>query len=175
MKYFKYLLIISTLLLVILFCGGSKVDALSKSIYHIVTTSGENASHEITINWHSEKSGSYCLLTLESDTSFEKAIKLTPTVEKLWSTEDVYNATKSDTFATTPRYVCYLELKDLNPRTKYCYKIVSEKYESEVHQFMTAGLTNEWQFLGFCDFQSHYNTMVHTLVNKLHNDFGKAP
>ena len=176
MKHLKYLIItFSLFLIIILFQGGIKVNALSKPVYHIVTTSGENSSHEITINWHSEKSGSYCLLTLESDTLFNNAVKIMPTEENLWSTEDTYNATKSDSFATIKRYVCYLELKDLNPRTKYCYKIVLGDYESEVHRFLTAGLTSEWQFLGFCDFQSHYNTMVHTLVNKLYKDFGRPP
>lgn len=169
----KYLIFI-LLVLFVFFLGGKVVSADELKIYHIVTTAGSDASKEITINWHASSSGSYVLLTESSDKEFNDAIKYFPSSEKYWSTKDYPGATQSDSF-TEARYVCYLELKDLSPRTKYIYKIVLEDSESSVYSFMTAGLTNEWGFLAFCDLQSHYNTVSHPLINKLKNLFNKPP
>ena len=156
------------------FLGGIMVSASSPLIYHIVTTAGEDASREITINWHADDSGSYVLLTEASDTSFSNAQKIKPTMEKFWSTEGTKNASATDTFYTKRRYVCYLELKDLMPRTKYIYKVCLKDEESSVYHFTTAGLTNEWTFTAFCDFQNKYNSVSHSLIERI-NKIAKSP
>lgn len=158
------------------FLGGVFVKAAENpSIYHIVTTAGVDASREITINYHADDSGSYVLLTEANDTEFEKALKYKPTMEKFWSTEGVFNADTNDTFGTKRRYVCYLELTDLTPRTKYIYKVVLKDEESAVYSFMTAGLTNDWTFIAFSDFQNRYNTVTHPLINSINTTANKSP
>ena len=155
------------------FLGGSIMKAeTTTSIYHIVTTAGVDASKEITINWHCDDSGSYVLLTESTDTEFLNAKKLKPTMEKYWSTEGIKNANTTDTFYTKRRYVCYLELTDLSPRTKYIYKVCLKNEESSVYHFTTAGLTNEWKFTAFCDYQKKYNSVSHDLIERLNKIAG---
>ena len=148
--------------------GGFKVSASDKDIYYIVTTVGEDASTEMTINWHCEDEGSYVLLTTSDDKAFLNATKYEPTHEKLWSTEFDYNADLTDTFSTHRRYVCNLELHDLTPRTKYIYKVVYKETESNVFHFTTAGLTNNWSFVAFCDYQNPGNTVTHKLMESMY-------
>ncbi len=155
------------------FLGGVFVKAAENpSIYHIVTTAGVDASREITINYHADDSGSYVLLTEATDKEFEKALKYKPTMEKFWSTEGVKNASTTDSFYTKRRYVCYLELTDLTPRTKYIYKVCLKDEESAVYYFTTAGLTNEWKFTAFCDYQNKYNSVAHDLIDRINRIAG---
>ena len=107
---------------------------MDKSIYHIIATSGENYN-EVTINWHSELNNSYILIKKAIDTEY---IKMYPTTNILWSTKDINNAFKLDSFAISPRYVCSLELHNLD-LNEYNYKIVNEKI-SEIEERLTAAI-----------------------------------
>ena len=170
-KIFKLLILFLLVFLVIE--GGIKVSAKTNNIHLITTNPGENASSEININYHAYKSGSYIEYTLASDTSYANKVVITPT-EKLWSIQGQENADPSNTFYTTPRYVCSASLTNLQPATKYMYHVVCEAEVSNNYYFTTAGLTNTWNFLAFADFQYGKNKVTHPLIKRM-QEIGKYP
>lgn len=174
----KILLLISVFLVCFLFLyvinlGGKQMSAATKPVYYIITNPGEDASKTINVTWQSEESGSYLLYTFANDANFEKAFVIEPS-EELWSTEGIKNTQPSNSFETHKRYVCKATIDDLNSATKYIYKIVSGKYNSETYHFTTAGLTNTWNFLAFTDFQCKNNNISHPLIRQM-LDIGNNP
>lgn len=134
----------------------------NRSIYHIVTTCGEN-NNSVYINWHSDKYPCYVLLKKDHDSSF---IRLEATSALYWNTKNTINANTEDSFYLNSRYVCFLHLTDLCDNSKYEYKIVTDEEESEIYSFK---ITNNptFKFLAFCDFQHPGNLVTHNLISKL--------
>ena len=146
--------------------GGMKVHA-SDSNFHLITTNpGENASTSININYHCYKTGSHIEYTLVSDENFANATSITPS-EVLWDIKNEKNADPNDTFYTVSRYVCSASLTNLTPCTKYKYRLVLGNEISDTYYFTTAGLTNDWNFLAFADFQYGKNKVSHKLIKSM--------
>lgn len=134
----------------------------NKTIYHIITTNGENFD-SVYINWHSDLDNSFVLLKEISESTF-KIIQPTNTI--YWDTKNIVNANNEDTFYTNTRYVCYLHLTGLSSNTTYEYKIVNNKEESDIYSFHISN-NDTLKFLAFCDFQHPGNKVTHKLINKL--------
>ncbi len=134
----------------------------NKTIYHIVTTNGENYN-SVYLNWHSELHNSYVLLKKSRDLNFKK---IKPTSSIYWDTRNTINANDDDSFYTNSRYVCYLHLHNLCDNTIYEYKIVNDHEESEIYSFKITD-NKTLKFLAFCDFQHPQNTNTHNLMMKL--------
>ena len=116
MKRALKILLLCLVLTFIFLLGGIKIMAKSgiNEIYHIVVTPGVDTTKEITINYHSDLSGSKVYLAKAIDGNFDNALVLEPN-EELWSTEG-YPKTSTTSKFYTKRYVCNLELKDLEPK-----------------------------------------------------------
>lgn len=160
-------LVLSCALMITLAAHKINVAALTSDefIYHIVTTPSEDCSNAVMVNYHCKDSGSYVLYTLKSDSEFKNAKKAIPT-EEYWSTEGMANVSEKSGFYQK-RYVCNVELKDLDERTSYIYKIIDKEHESKVNSFTTAGLTNTWNFAAYADYQYRMNTMTAKLINNM--------
>ena len=122
-----------------------------EEIYHIVTTVCEDASSAVTVNYHCSGSKSYVLVAKADDVAFRKAKKVKP-VCRTWSTVGIENTATESTFYTKERYVCNATLTGLEADTRYIYKIVAGKTETDARQFKTAGQKGPWSFVAFTDF-----------------------
>ena len=84
--------------------------------------------------------------------------------EEYWSIEESYIA---DPYQNK-RYVCTVDLTNLEPNSKYIYKIISDDISSNDLSFKTADPTAEkYSFLSFVDFQYSENKTTINLVNTL--------
>jgi len=150
-------------------CGSKKeeiikaknfvIDTNKESIYLITTSAGEDISNSVGISWHCNSSGSYLIYQKEGSSDF---FEVKPT-EEFWSIEESYIV---DAYQNK-RYVCTVDLKNLDPNTKYIYRIVSGEISSSNLTFKTAdSKTSEYSFLSFVDFQYSENSKTLNLVKK---------
>lgn len=111
------------------------------------------------ISWHSKQSGSYILYKKEDANEFTK---MTPK-EECWRIEESYI---TDSYQND-RYVCNVDLINLEPGTKYVYRIISGKVSSNYLSFKTASNKNfKNSFLAFVDFQYSENENTLKLLKK---------
>ena len=141
-----------------------------EEIYHIVTTVCEDASSAVTVNYHCSGSKSYVLVAKADDVAFRKAKKVKP-VCRTWSTVGIENTATESTFYTKERYVCNATLTGLEADTRYIYKIVAGKTETDARQFKTAGQKGPWSFVAFTDFQHRENPVTLPLVQMMKEMF----
>ena len=134
----------------------------NKSIYHIVTTPGENTNNSIVINWHSLIKNSYLLLSNDNFKTYNKYI---PNSEILWDMNNIDNI-KDDSFKSISRYVCNVKLTLLIPNTTYYYKIINEEDESSIYSFKTTG-NNDFDIFACVDLQHPFNKETPLLINNL--------
>ena len=176
MKKIANLFIFSVIVLgLIMIIGGMNVKAADYNTFHLVTTNpGEDASTMININYHCYKSGSHIEYTLESDENFSNARVIMPS-EQLWSIRGQDNVDTDDTFYTTPRYICKASLTGLQVCTKYKYRLVLGDEVSNVYHFTTAGLTNDWSFIAFADFQYGNNKISHSMIRQMQDIADNPP
>lgn len=159
-------------IILLIFCIFQGVQALTASaqperdIWHIVTTVGEDAASQVTVNYHCSLCCSYVLYTQAADTAFAEAKKVWPVCQR-WSSQGIRNTAPGSTFYTQERYVCYAPLTGLEADTPYRFKIVSEGAESDVRLFRTAGTTSSWNFVAFTDFQHRENPVTLPLVQMM--------
>lgn len=153
-------------LFISLVAGSACKPTKPEDIYHIVTTVCEDASTGVTVNYHCSSGESYVLYTRDDDTAFAAAEKALP-VSNLWSTEGIANTSEESTFYTKERYVCYATLPDLEPCTRYRFKVVANGTESEVRTFRTAGDKGPWNFVAFTDFQHRENPVTLPLIQMM--------
>lgn len=124
--------------------------------YTIIANPGENANTEINISWHTSINNlnSKLIFTSCNDVNWNNAI----TVKGTYYLNDVfdgnYSITKDriDTYESAIFLHYHVCLKNLNPNTKYMYK-VGENELSDVHYFKT-GSTN-FSFAWVSDFHAY--------------------
>lgn len=138
-------------------------DDTKKIIYLITTSVGKDISRSVGISWHCRNSGSYLVYQKEST---NELIKVMPN-ETYWSIEESY---MTDPYQNK-RYVCTVDLNNLEPNCKYIYKIISGDVSSNDLSFKTADSSAlEYSFLSFVDFQYSENqttlNLVKTFVQK---------
>lgn len=173
-KAIKFLSVVLVLILMFMIIGGKNVKAATNSFHLITTNPGEDASTTIGINYHTYEAGSHIEYTLASDKDYENAIVVTPS-EKLWSIKGEKNADEKDTFYTVERYVCSATITNLQPCTKYKYRLVKGDLISSNYFFTTAGLTNEWSFVALADCQYGKNKVSHKLIQKMQEIANNPP
>ena len=139
--------------------AGYTVDTKKEEIYLITTSVGENISNSVGISWHCKKSGSYLIYQKEGTTDI---IEVKPN-EEYWSIEESY---MTDLYQNK-RYVCTVDLTNLEPNSKYVYKVISGEITSDIITFKTANnLSSNYSFLSFVDMQYSENTTSLKLINK---------
>lgn len=134
-----------------------EIDKDKESIYLITTSAGSDISTSVGISWHSKKSGSFLVYKKEGTKEF-KEVKPN---EEYWSLEENHIV---DAYQEK-RYVCTVDLKGLEPNSKYIYKIVSDEVMSNELSFKTAdNSASKYSFLSFVDFQYSENEKTLNLV-----------
>ena len=136
---------------------GFEVDEDKEIIYLVTTSAGEDISSSVGISWHCKNSGSYLIYQKEGENEF---IEVKPN-EVYWSIEESYMGDAYD----NKRYVCTVDLTDLEENSKYIYKIISGDISSNDLSFKTADKEAlEYSFLSFVDFQYSENQTTLNLV-----------
>ena len=134
-------------------------DKEKEEIYLITTSVGKDISNSVGISWHCKNSGSYLVYQKEGT---DEAVTVKP-IEEYWSIEESY---MEDPYQNK-RYVCTVDLNNLEPNSNYVYKIISGKICSNVLSFKTANnLDTSYSFLSFVDFQYSKNSTTLKLVKK---------
>lgn len=132
------------------------IDEKNDIIYLITTSVGEDVSTSVRISWHCINKGSYLLYKKEED----EFVKIIPQ-EEYWSIEESY----VNTAYQNKRYVCNVNLDNLEPGFKYKYIIISNDVCSKEYSFKTCDNNeNRYQFLSFVDFQYSKNETTLNLV-----------
>lgn len=150
-------------------CGSIKEEVIKENsfefdkekeeIYLITTSVGKDISNSVGISWHCKNSGSYLVYQKEGT---DEAVTVKP-IEEYWSIEESY---MEDPYQNK-RYVCTVDLNNLEPNSNYVYKIISGKICSNVLSFKTANnLDTSYSFLSFVDFQYSKNSTTLKLVKK---------
>ena len=148
-------------------CGSVKEEVIDKIqyeldtkkniIYLITTSAGEDISKSVGISWHCKNSGSYLVYQKEGTNEF---IEVQPK-EEYWSIEESYT---EDSYQNK-RYVCTVDLENLEPNCKYVYKIISDNVMSNELSFKTADSSaSKYTFLSFVDFQYSENKTTLNLI-----------
>lgn len=121
------------------------IDLDEYDAYYIVTSPGEDASTSMLVNYHTKNTDTSLEYTLASDPSFLEATILTGSIRGFESTVDMEKPFEI-------RNVVRVSLTDLDPATKYIYRINkgNDTY-SETYAFETAGPTNPTSFLFITD------------------------
>lgn len=136
-----------------------KIDSKKEEIYLITTSAGHDISKSVGISWHCNNSGSYLIYQKEGTTETKEVVPN----EEYWSIEQSYI---TDPYQNK-RYVCTVDLNDLEPNSKYLYKIISGDISSNVLSFKTADTSSSnYSFLSFVDFQYSKNATTLNLVKK---------
>lgn len=140
-----------------------KIDKDKKIIYLVTTSVGYNLKNSVGISWHCKKDGSYLLYKKESDSSFIKVMPCT----NYWSIEEGY---VEDSYQSK-RYVCSVNLNNLDSKCKYVYQIVCEDIASTPMTFTTSSMYDfKYSFMSFCDFQYSENESTINLVKRFINE-----
>ena len=145
-RLFQLLLILIIFLVPIVTLGAE-----SSKFYTISCNPGEDSNTEVRINWHTDAgvTDSYVLYTKKTDTNWNNAIKAeTTSIENNAFVQ--LNAVGS--ILTQNGAV----LSNLEPDTKYMYKITDGKEESDVRYFETAG-GSSFSFVWTSDFHAYYD------------------
>ena len=137
---------------------GYEIDEKKEEIYLITTSVGEDISKSVGISWHCKNSRSYLVYYKEGNTDFSE---VKPN-EEYWSIEESY---MTDPYQNK-RYVCTVDLTNLESNCKYIYKIISGDISSNSLSFKTADTSSmKYSFLSFVDFQYSENSTTLNLVN----------
>lgn len=138
-------------------CEIVNVDKKNEVIYLVTTSVGEDISNSVGISWHCNNSGSYLIYQKEGTNEFIEVIP----EEQYWSIDESYI---EDAYQNK-RYVCNVDLNDLEPNTKYNYKIISDNVSSKDFSFKTSNPSQDkYSFLSFVDFQYSENKTTINLV-----------
>ena len=159
----KKLIAFITILTSILLIGNINTKAMSmySSLANVVATHGETMD-QIGISWHSNDKGSYLLYSKNS--SLNNATKVMPD-EHTWKRDH----TEADYPKFQERYVCNVNLKNLDLYQTYYYQICSGSKKTEVFKFNTGLDKTTTKFAWLTDTQTYVNNynMVQTFLNKL--------
>ncbi len=132
-KLIKFLSIVSINILTLGICisfSQTKTNAASSNIYYITTCVGENET-SIGINYHCNIKASTVVYATSPTFSNAKTVRATATE---WSSDQINNDKRTG-FAA--RYVCTVNLDNLEPSTQYYYKIEAGSETSDVYTFTT--------------------------------------
>ena len=150
--------------------GSGSTKTTIQKIGMINTGPGGDCSKEMSVAWHSPYSDNYVEYTLSSDTSFEKAKKISVTGTFRGEDREFYDSNeKSVTF-----YSCKAYLENLTPNTNYIYRVGNEKEISDIMRFKTAGINGKFSFAWLADVHtadktSYYRDNIKTLISKMKN------
>ena len=133
----------------------------------IVSNFGENAQEEMHVTWQNNKdvNNQYIIYTPYADVTYSQAIKLDATITK-WSLEN-----ENYPYATyLERNLCRVDLENLNPGTKYRYRVGNDDVLSSEYYFETASGGDDFTFAVISDPQAsridnYTNTTL--LTNKI--------
>ena len=150
-------------------CGSQKEEVIprieinvdnNKQIIYLVTTApGVDISKSVGISWHCKDSGSYLVYQKEG---CSEVVTVIPN-EEYWSIEESY---MTDNYQNK-RYVCTIDLNNLEENSKYNYRIISGEVASNIMSFQTAdSKASKYKFLSFVDFQYSENSTTINLVRK---------
>lgn len=131
-------------------------ENIKKDLIYLITTSvGIDISNSVGISWHCNEQRSQLVYWKEGSNELIKAMPH----EEYWSIEESYISDDYD----TKRYVCSVNLTNLDANTKYYYRIIFGNVASNILTFKTA-TSKKYSFLSFADFQYSKNSKTLDLV-----------
>ncbi|HEY8445051.1 MAG TPA: InlB B-repeat-containing protein [Bacilli bacterium] len=122
------------------------VEEEEYSAYYIVTSPGQDASTSVNINYHIKNTKSKLEYTLATDTNYENKVIVNPVTKGFEALEE------SLEIPFERRNVCKVTLTNLQPNTKYKYRInQGNNTYSDDYFFTTAGGDDSTSFLFMTD------------------------
>ena len=164
-KIFIFILSVVSILTLAL---RSNVNAAVSAVGMIWTQAGEDSSTELIVAWHSNFNTGTLYWTLDSDTSFANATAISAT--------GVFD-NKSYEYDKVSFYEFKVTVKDLNPDTKYRYRIKCGTTYSEAKTCKTAGNSGNFSFWWIGDYHTYKIdscTTRYTYVNTFAGILDKA-
>lgn len=147
MKYKKIIFILILMFNFMIIMGLTEVKAATSEAYNIVTNPGEDMSTSVQINWHSNINDTFLEYTKVSDTEYQNKVVVQPEV-RTFSKPANENGYLSQGFSQ--RYVCTVVLENLDPGTKYMYRVGKTSF-SDNYYFETASGSGDFSFVHITD------------------------
>ncbi len=146
-SFMKYsFIILFTFVLAFICLFNFKTNADANTFDFIVTNPGVDCSTQMRFSWHSTAASCVFHITTSNDTEFKD--------EVTYNVNGVYDDTTFTNDAMEEKISNYkyeLNLSDLNPDTKYLYKISTGSNVSDVYSFYTAGQSGVFNFIWASD------------------------
>ncbi len=121
------------------------IKATTSEVTMLITNPAEDMSKQINISYHALVEETILEYTLDSDPNFINKTVIIPTC-----TADTFSNSEG---LTKNYYRCKVTLDNLNPNTRYMYRVGKNTYTSP-HYFLTAG-NNSFSFLHITDIHSY--------------------
>lgn len=134
-------------------------SAFAQDVYTVIVNPGENASHSVRLNWHSDvdTEKTYCFYTECNDTDWNN-VKRAKAKRKLCTAYDsMYSKTAvgENIYEKAVFMRNTVELKTLMPDRKYMYRIGTDFNKGEIRYFKTAPESNNWTAAIISDFHAY--------------------
>ena len=132
---FTLISLVSVLLLTLVFPVG--LNAAVKESYFVFTSPGEDMSTEMNISWHSDVEGTFVQYAPADEEGWNNAVRVDGECKPFSLPEEIHERGKIfRTIGFTERNRCTVSLKDLDPNTKYKYRVGKTTF-SEPSYFWT--------------------------------------
>ena len=161
--------IFTFVLFTFLFLSGLSIKTAATEAYNINTNPGPDLATTIHINYHSDITGTFVDYTKADDPTYANKVTVFGT-ERLFSKPENESGYLSNGFAE--RYVVTVELTDLEPNTKYIYRVGKTVF-SKNYSFQTATTSDTFTFLHITDPQ--FSSSATILNNLLNTAYTKNP
>lgn len=145
------------------------VKATTREAYNIVTNPGENMSTSMQISYHSDVEGTFVEVTKYEDVDYLEKKVYYPEVVPWSRFEGEDPETKWASTGFYERYVCRVVLEDLEPNTKYRYRVGKTTFSDE-YFFTTASGSGTFSFVHITDPQyssSSASQIFNNLLSKV--------
>lgn len=160
---FTLISLVSVLLLTLVFPVG--LNAAVKESYFVFTSPGEDMSTEMNISWHSDVEGTFVQYAPADEEGWNNAVRVDGECKPFSLPEEIHERGKIfRTIGFTERNRCTVSLKDLDPNTKYKYRVGKTTF-SEPSYFWTGGNVEPFSFLFFTDPQFFSDSTARTFNN----------
>lgn len=142
----------------------TNVKANTQDAYNIITNPGEDMSTMMHVSYHSDIEGTYVELTKYEDETYQSSKIYYPESVKWSRVEGEEEETGWISNGFYERYVCRVVLDDLEPNTKYRYRVGKNNFSEDY--FFTTASDEAFSFVHITDPQ-YYSKATSEIFNDL--------